>query len=229
MPTPIPLTLSAKSEPALRESAARLVSHVEDNEDLDPVDLAYSLATTRSHFERRAVAIGADREELLAALKALSRGEGAPNLLTATARATKLAYLFSGQGSQRQGMGKELYESHPAYAAAFDEVCEALEAELGLSIRKIVFADSPSSAERLAHTSLAQPAIFATEVALARALASQGLKPELLAGHSIGEIAAAHISGVLSLQDAAKLIGSRATLMGELPEGGAMLAVSASE
>ncbi|HEX8690058.1 MAG TPA: beta-ketoacyl synthase N-terminal-like domain-containing protein, partial [Solirubrobacterales bacterium] len=229
LPTPIPLTLSAKSESALRESAARLASHIEETEDLDPVDLAYSLATTRSHFERRAVALGEGREELLGALRSLSQGESAANLIEATARSTKLAYLFSGQGSQRPGMGKELYESHPAYAAAFDQACEALEEQIGESLKEIVFDDSPEAGERLHHTSLAQPAIFATEVALARALASQGLEPDILAGHSIGEIAAAHISGVLSLQDAAKLIGSRATLMGALPEGGAMLAVSASE
>ncbi|HEX8690261.1 MAG TPA: SDR family NAD(P)-dependent oxidoreductase, partial [Solirubrobacterales bacterium] len=229
LPTPIPLVLSAKSEPALRESAARLATHIEENPGLDPADLACSLATTRSHFERRAVALGAEREEMLGALRALSQGEGAPNLLAATARPTKLAYLFSGQGSQRQGMGKQLYESHPAYAAAFDRACEALEAELKLSLKEIVFSEEEQYRGRLNHTSLAQPAIFATEVALARALASQGLEPDLLAGHSIGEIAAAHVAGVLSLEDAAKLIGARATLMGALPEGGAMLAVSASE
>ncbi|HEX8689632.1 MAG TPA: SDR family NAD(P)-dependent oxidoreductase, partial [Solirubrobacterales bacterium] len=169
------------------------------------------------------------RGELLGALRSLSQGESAANLIEATAKPTKLAYLFSGQGSQRPGMGKELYRSHPAYAAAYDEVCEALDRELGLSLKEIVFSEEEEAAKRLDHTSLAQPAIFATEVALARALASQGLEPDLLVGHSIGEIAAAHVSGVLSLQDAAKLIGSRATLMGALPAGGAMLAVSASE
>ncbi|HEX8690696.1 MAG TPA: type I polyketide synthase, partial [Solirubrobacterales bacterium] len=227
--TPIPLALSAKSEAALRAAAGRLASHIEANPDLDPTDIGYSLITARSCFEQRAVAIGEDRAELLAALEALSQGEPAANLLTATARATKLAYLFSGQGSQRLGMGKELYESHPAYAAAFDEACEALEEQIGESLKEIVFSEDDQARERLHHTSLAQPAIFATEVALARALASQGLKPDLLAGHSIGEIAAAHIAGVLSLQDAAKLIGARATLMGALPEGGAMLAIGASE
>jgi mycoketide-CoA synthase len=228
LPGPIPLVLSAKSEPALRESAARLASHLRDS-DLTPTDVAFTLATARSAFEQRAAALGRDREELLEALDALAGGTAAPGALTATAPPGKLAYLFSGQGSQRAGMGRELHEAYPAYAEAFDEGCEALSAELGEDLAEIVFARGEGAQDRLDHTAYAQPALFATEVALHRLLKFLGLEADLLAGHSVGEIAAAHIAGVLSLPDAARLIVARGRLMGALPDGGAMLALAVGE
>ncbi len=224
---PLPLTLSAKSPEALAEQAARLATHLKDNPELDPADIAYSLATTRSAFEHRAVVVGEQREELLASLEALANGE--PSTSTATGKAlstAKLAYLFSGQGAQRLGMGKELYETHPPYTQAFDALCEALDPHLDIPLAQVLFG---KDAELLDDTTYAQPALFALEVALYRLLESKGLRPELLCGHSIGELAAAHLAGVFSLPDAAKLVAARGKLMGELPSGGAMVAIGASE
>jgi pimaricinolide synthase PimS1 len=228
---PIPLLLSAKSKPALREQASRLARHLEANPELDPIDVVYSLATTRTAFEQRAVVVGSEREELLAALGALGRGEGAAGVITGRAvPGAKLAYLFTGQGSQRVGMGRGLYGAYPAYAAAFDGACAELERWLDRPLRELVFAEPDSrEAELLDHTSYAQPALFATEVALYGLLESCGLRPDLLAGHSIGEIVAAHVAGVFSLADAAKLVAARGRLMGALPEGGAMVAVEVTE
>ncbi len=224
---PVPLPLSAKSKPALADAAARLASHLREHPELDPTDIAHSLAKTRSAFSHRAVLLAADSKELLGELDALA--EGRPSTPTESAGAGRLAYLLSGQGSQRAGMGSELYESSPAFAAAFDRICEPLSAELGCSLEEIVFAKGEAAQEKLNDTTYAQPALFAIELALARTLEAIGMKPELLAGHSIGELAAAQISGVLSLPDAARLVVARGALMGALPKEGAMLAVAARE
>ncbi len=225
----IPLVLSTKAEPGLIDAAERLAAHLEDSPDLDPTDVAYSLATTRTAFEHRAVILGENREELLASLASLANGDPSPSVLSARARDGKLAYLFTGQGSQRLGMGKELYESDPHFRAAFDAACEQLDQHLEAPLKEIVFAKGKKAAAKLEDTAYAQPALFAIEVALYEALAKRGLKPDLLAGHSIGEIAAAHLAGVLDLADAAKLVAARGKLMGALPAGGAMAAIEATE
>jgi pimaricinolide synthase PimS1 len=229
---PIPLPLSAKSEEALRAQAERLAAHLRANPELDPTDVAYSLATTRSKFEQRAVATGEDRGQLLDRLDALGRGEPAAGTVLGrlVPGGAKLAYLFSGQGSQRAGMGRELYGAQPAFAEALDAVCDELAQSVDRPLKDLLFAD-PGSAEAslLDHTAYAQPALFATEVALYRLLDRWGLAPDLLAGHSIGEIVAAHLAGVFSLPDAAKLVAARGRLMGDLPEGGAMVAIEATE
>jgi acyl transferase domain-containing protein/NADPH:quinone reductase-like Zn-dependent oxidoreductase/acyl carrier protein len=226
---PTPLALSAKSEAALAAQAERLAAHLENNPDLDPTDVAFSLVSTRAALERRAVVLGEDREALLASLSALASGTPTPDTRLGTAKSGPLAYLFTGQGSQRVGMGKELYETHPAYAEAFDAICELFDQELGEPLKQIVFGDHPKATELLDHTSYAQPALFAVEVALFRLLESRGLTPDLLAGHSIGEISAAHVAGVFSLPDATKLVAARGRLMGDLPKGGAMVAIEATE
>ncbi len=229
-PGPVPLLVAAKSPAALRQSAARLAAHLERNPDLAPLDLAYSSVTTRAALEQRAVAVGADREQLLAGLRALAAGEGAAGTHAATARSGRLAYLFTGQGSQRATMGIGLHERYPAYAEALEQACAAIDEHLDRPLAAVLFAEPGSAeAELLDHTSYAQPALFATEVALYRLLESFGLEPDLLTGHSVGEIVAAHLAGVFSLADAAKLVCARGRLMGELPAGGAMLAIEATE
>jgi pimaricinolide synthase PimS1 len=225
-----PFVLSAKTEPALRAQAGRLAGHLRQNPGLDLADVAYSLATTRASLEHRAVAVGTGVEQLLDALDALAAGSSSADVHLAKAQSGRLAYLFTGQGSQRAGMGAELYEAYPAFRRALDLACEAFDSRLDEPLRDLLLLEPGSArAELLDHTSNAQPALFAVELALFELLASFGLRPDLLAGHSIGEIVAAHVAGVLSLSDAAALVAARGRLMGELPAGGAMVAIEADE
>jgi acyl transferase domain-containing protein/thioesterase domain-containing protein/acyl carrier protein len=230
LPDSLLLPLSAKSEPALRDIAARLVVRLEEDQELDPADVALSLATTRAHFDQRAVLTGESREELLEGLTALVGGETSPYLVEGKAKSGTIAYLFTGQGAQRPGMGCELYEASPVFAKALDEVFEALDPHLERSLKNLLFAaEGSDEAALLDRTEFTQPVLFALEVALFRLLEATGVKPSFLAGHSIGELAAAHLAGIFSLEDAAKLVAARGRLMGALPGGGAMVAIEASE
>ncbi len=227
---PLPFILSAKTPQALKDSASRLATHIQEHPELEPTDLAHSLLTTRAQLSERALIVGSDRDELLEGLAALAQGKPAPNTKTQTAKAGRLAYLLTGQGSQRPGMGKELHETYPAYAKALEEACEQIDQHTDHPLKELIFSQPGSKqAALLERTTYAQPALFATGLALYRLLESFGLTPDLLTGHSVGEITAAHISGVFSLADAAKLIAARGALMGALPEGGAMLAIEATE
>ncbi|EWM18657.1 erythronolide synthase [Kutzneria sp. 744] len=207
----VPWILSAKTPQALADQARRLADHVTDNPELHPTDIATAL-TRRTQWQHRAVAIGSTREELLAALK---------TPITGSVTEGKLAFLFTGQGSQHIGMGHDLYQNFPVYTEAFDAVCAHFP-----GLRDIIFGNDNSL---LAQTQHAQPAIFALEVALYRLLESWNIRPDYLAGHSIGEITAAHIANVLNLRDACTLIAARATLMQALPTGGTMIAINATE
>ncbi|ATW52913.1 polyketide synthase [Streptomyces peucetius subsp. caesius ATCC 27952] len=214
----VPWVLSGKTGAALREQAQRLLSSV-DLSAASPAEVGFSLATTRSALEHRAAVVGADADELRAGLTALAAGQPAAHVGTGRADAAggKVGFLFSGQGSQRLGMGRGLYEAFPVFAEAYDEVCARLDEPVDVD------------AETLDQTGCTQPALFAVEVALFRLLESWGVRPDYVAGHSVGEIAAAHVAGVLSLEDAARLVSARAALMQALPAGGAMVAVQAAE
>ncbi|WP_444843227.1 type I polyketide synthase [Amycolatopsis kentuckyensis] len=213
--------LSARSEPALREQARRLAAF---DSDAAPADVSLTLAG-RAAFDHRAVVTGASRADLLAGLAAVAAGGKSPGVVTGVAVPGATGLLFAGQGSQRVGMGAELYARFPAFADAFDAACAVLDPSLERPLREVVFGD----AEALDQTGYTQPALFAFEVALFRLLESWGVRPDYLVGHSIGELAAAHVAGVFSLPDAGKLVAARAGLMQALPAGGAMLAVQAAE
>jgi acyl transferase domain-containing protein/acyl carrier protein len=215
----VPWVLSARSPEALRARATSLLTYSRVwTESL--VDIGFSLATTRSAMECRAVAVGTNTEEITDALRALESGAPAADLVVDNARpGGGVAFLFSGQGSQRAGMGRELYEIFPVFTTAYDEVV----AKLGGS----GFFDL--DADALSQTGSAQPALFALQVALFRLVESWGVRPDFLIGHSVGEIAAAHVAGVLSLDDACRLVSARADLMRALPSGGAMVAIQATE
>ncbi|SCL73300.1 Acyl transferase domain-containing protein [Micromonospora peucetia] len=228
---PTPWIVSARSAPALVGQARRLLEHLVAHPDLAPADVAYSLVTTRAALPHRAAVIGDDRDGLLAGLRAVAEERNAPGVVRGVARpAGRVAFLFTGQGAQRPGMGAELHRRFPVFAAAFDEVAGELDRHLSRPLREVVFAhpDSPEAA-LLDRTEFTQPALFAYQVAAFRLVTTWGLRPQHLLGHSVGELAAAHVAGVLSLADAATLVAARGRLMQELPAGGAMLAVRASE
>ena len=225
----LPWLVSGRSEMALRAQAERLLAHLQAHPELEPLDVAFSLATTRAQHEWRAAIVAGDRDGLLAGLSALSRGEPAGSLLEGRAATSRVAFMLTGQGAQHAGMGAALYEVLPRFRRALDEVCAELDGRLGRPLLEIVFAAEGSpEAALLNETELTQAALFALEVALARQLQAWGVKPDLLIGHSVGEVVAAHLAGVFSLADACELVAARGRLMGGLPAGGAMLAVEAS-
>ncbi|MGW4298102.1 acyltransferase domain-containing protein, partial [Micromonospora chersina] len=229
----VPWLLSAASGEGLRDQAARLLTWL-DGAAADPADVAHALATTRAALDHRAVLLVGDPAGARAGLTALSRGDAEPaGVLTGRAGDGQLAVLFGGQGGQRPGMGRELRDAHPVYAEAFDAACAELDRHLAghvpHPVAEVVLA--PEGDERAAlldETRYTQPALFAVEVALYRLLESWGVRPDLLLGHSIGELAAAHVAGVFPLADAAALVAARARLMQALPAGGAMVAVEAA-
>ncbi|RCG16196.1 acyltransferase domain-containing protein [Streptomyces diacarni] len=229
---PVAWAISARDEQALRSQAAQLRHRVLADPALDPAEVARALATSRTHFGRRAVVIGEDRTALLRGLEALSRGEPDPSLVVDTVRpGGSSAFLFSGQGSQRPGAGRELYEAFPVYAEAYDEICDLLGPELERPLRDVAFAGPAEPHAQLLDTTLyTQASLFALQTAQFRLAESFGVAPDLVAGHSLGEITAAHVAGVLSLPDACTLVAARGRLMAERGRpGGAMVSVRAAE
>ncbi|HKR98287.1 MAG TPA: type I polyketide synthase, partial [Candidatus Dormibacteraeota bacterium] len=228
----IPLLVSGRDEAALRAQADRYADWLSRHPDVDWADVLGTAALHRTHFAARASVSARDAEEATAALRALGAGRphGAVSLGTARERGGKLAFLFTGQGAQQLGMGRTLAESCAAFRAAFEDVCGHFDALLDMPLRVVLFAEEGSEpAAKLDETAYTQPALFAVEVALFRQLESWGIRPDVLLGHSIGELAAAHVAGVWSLKEACRVVAARGRLMQALPEGGAMMAVAASE
>ena len=235
-PSALPFVLAARGGEALRARAVQLRELLRADTGLDLGEVAHSLVATRSLLDDRAAVLAADRDELLLGLDALCRDQAQPGLLRLSGRGAKAAasgltaFMFTGQGSQRLGMGEELHRAHPVFAASFDAACARFDPQLELPLREVVFAQpGTAAAAALDETRYTQLALFAFETALFRLLESWGMTPDYLIGHSIGELAAVHAAGVLSLDDACTLVAARARLMQATPSGGAMVSVRASE
>lgn len=219
-----PVALSGRDARSLRSQAKRLHDFLAEASGPALADLGYSLATTRHAFGTRAVVVAKDRAELLADLAALADGRLAAHTLHGTATSGKTAFLFTGQGSQRLGMGSRLREEFAVFAETLDEICDRFDPHLDRPLREVMVAE-PALLEQTVYT---QTAIFAFEVAMTRLLEQWGVRPDYVAGHSIGELAAAHIAGVFDLDDACTLVAGRARLTQAMPSG-VMLSVRASE
>nr|AKA59091.1 type-I PKS [Streptomyces sp. WAC2288] len=213
----VPWLVSAKSADGVAAQAGRLLSVVEES----PLDVGLSLAVTRSALEFRSFVVGSDAQELRSGLDGLVSGR----VRASVAGSGLTGVVFSGQGGQRVGMGRELAAVFPVFAEALEEVCAQFDVVLDRPLKDVVFDDTEGV---LGLTGWAQPALFAVEVALFRLVESWGVRPDYLVGHSVGELAAAYVSGVVSLEDACRLVAARASLMQALPTGGAMWAVRAS-
>ncbi|UCM87945.1 type I polyketide synthase [Streptomyces marincola] len=226
--TVVPWLLSGKSEQALRDQAARLRDHLAAHPELAPADIAHALATTRTHFTHRAALVAHDTDALTDALTALAQGRPHPALTQGQPHPGATAFLYTGQGAQRPHMGHGLHTTHPVYRDALDAACAALDTHLNTQhpLKSVIFDDDPTLLNQTRYT---QAALFATETALHHLITHLGITPDYLTGHSIGELTAAHLAGVLTLDDAARLVAARGTLMQNLPTGGAMIAIEAAE
>jgi acyl transferase domain-containing protein len=220
---PTPWLLSARTAAALCDQAARLRTAVADSSD-DLADIAHSLATTRTRFDHRAVVVANTRGEFLDGLTAIADEHTAPSaVLSRRGAGGKLAMMFPGQGGQLAGVGRGLYDTYPVFAEALDQICARFDAHLERPLRTEMFGTDAV----LARTDYTQPAVFAVQVALFRLLESWGMVPDFVVGHSIGELCAAHVAGVLSLDDAVAVVAARGRLMQRM-EVGAMVSVRAS-
>ncbi|NUO83084.1 polyketide synthase dehydratase domain-containing protein, partial [candidate division KSB1 bacterium] len=250
------LCLSAKSEASLRALARRYEAYLAQHDELALSDLVYSASTSRSQFEQRVALIGENVTSMRAQLAAFAKGESGAGIVHAKAQESpKIAFLFTGQGSQYIDMGRELYETQPVFREALNTCDTLLRPYLEVPLLEVLFSNSPleggiavaeqsaSSNEQQAtpsampfapcslldQTRYTQPALFALEYALAQLWQSWGIKPSVVLGHSVGEYVAACIAGMMSLADALKLIAARARLMQALPQNGAMVAIFAEE
>ncbi|MEU3877903.1 type I polyketide synthase [Streptomyces sp. NPDC029704] len=226
--TPLPLVLSAKTPTALQSLARTLHDHLTTTPTPpETADVTHTMAVRDSGFPYRAAFPARDRDALLAGLGELAGGDPADR--DDKAPTGRRLFMFAGQGTQRAGMGRQLYDTFPVYAGAFDEACAALDTHLERPLRSVVHAH-PATAEALLldRTEYAQPALFAAELALYRLVRSWGVVPDLVMGHSVGELVAAHVAGVFSLEDAAALVAARGRLMQAAPADGSMVSVRAS-
>ncbi|MER7842083.1 SDR family NAD(P)-dependent oxidoreductase [Streptomyces sp. NPDC096040] len=222
---PLLVPLTARAPAALAELAGRV-----GESTASPLDLAYSLATTRSPLERRAVLVAENAEEVPSLLAALAGDAANARVVRGTAVEGRTVFLFAGQGNQRPGMGREIYRRHPVYAAAVDEIAAELRPHLPRPLLDVVFAaEGSADVALLDEPAYTQPALFAVQVGLYRLMESWGITPDAVLGHSFGELAALHVAGAMSLADACALVAARGRLMQDIPPGGAMILVEASE
>ncbi|TKC98038.1 non-ribosomal peptide synthetase/type I polyketide synthase [Polyangium fumosum] len=223
------LPLSAKSREALAALAEAYRRAWADGAATSLRDIAYTASVRRSHHAHRLAVVGRTRDEIAASLEAFTRGEAGAGVVhgdaTPGAR-PKVVFVYPGQGSQWVGMGRRLREEEPAFRAALDACDQAIARESGFSVIEELHADAERS--KLAQIDVVQPALFAIEVALTALWRSWGVEPDAVVGHSMGEVAAAHVSGALSLEDAARIICRRSKLLRRVSGQGAMALVELS-
>jgi len=223
------IPLSARTEPALREAATRLAGALAAGDDAPALaDVARTMSLGRSHLAYRAAVVGSDRDAVRVSLDAFARGEPAAHLVTGHSperTPPRVAFLFTGQGSQYPRMGLELRDTFPVFREAFDRCDAILGAHGGPRLLEIL--SDPGRVESVHETAVTQPAVFALEYALTELFRSWGIEPSAVLGHSVGEFTAACVAGILPLEDALVLIAERGRLMQSLPAGGGMLAVAA--
>jgi acyl transferase domain-containing protein len=219
------LMLSAKTDSALERMSVRLAEWLEKHPVADLADVAFTLHRGRQRFARRQVICASDRAEAIERLR--TRDSKYTFISQSPSQPPSIAFLFPGQGAQYVNMGRDLYESEPVFRSAIDKCAEILQTPLRLDIRSVLYPATTETEEAtrwINETSVTQPSIFAVEYALARLWMSWGIEPALLIGHSVGEYVAAVLGGVYTLQEALRLLSSRAMLMQDLPSG-SMLAV----
>ncbi|NEQ64745.1 MAG: SDR family NAD(P)-dependent oxidoreductase [Symploca sp. SIO2D2] len=228
------LTLSAKTEAALKESIARYQYYLEAHPELKVGDVCYSANTGRSHFQHRLAIITSDQKELANKLAKISAGEEELGVFSGSLlnnESPKIAFLFTGQGSQYINMGRVLYETQPIFRETLEKCDRLLQPYLENSILEVIYPDNTQESNNslIDQTAYTQPALFAIEYALAKLWESWGIRPDVVMGHSVGEYVAATVAGVFSLEDGLKLIAYRGKFMQDLPTEGEMVAVMASE
>ncbi|HRI64093.1 MAG TPA: SDR family NAD(P)-dependent oxidoreductase [Polyangium sp.] len=226
------LTSSAKNEAALSVLAQRYRDCLSAKDAPALADICYTAAIKRNHFDHRLAVVGASREEVAEKLAAFHNGKSSDVHTGRIAPSRKIAFLFTGQGSQYVNMGRELYETEPAFRATLERCDEILRPHLGVSLLSVLFRDDVADGEsksNIHQTAFTQPALFAIEYALAQLWKSWGIHPDVVIGHSVGEYAAACVAGVFTLEEGLALIAARGRLMQELPAGGTMVAVQANE
>jgi myxalamid-type polyketide synthase MxaB len=229
------LTLSAKTPKALEELASRYQHHLEAHPELAIADICFTANTGRSHFNHRLAAIASDRQELATQLGQVTAGEEVPGLflgqISSSTSTPKVAFLFTGQGSQYVSMGRQLYETQPVFRQALDQCNQILRSYLEEPLLSVLYPQDAGegNSSLLDQTSYTQPALFALEYALYEVWKSWGVEPKVVMGHSVGEYVAACVAGVFSLEDGLRLIAYRGKLMQQLPHNGKMGSVLADE
>lgn len=221
------LTLSAKTEPALQALVSRYQSHLEAHPKLELGDICFTANKGRSHFQHRLAVVIDSKEQLIAQLAAFETGNHTTGLFSnqASKKPSKIAFLFTGEGSQYINMGRQLYETQPIFRQTLEQCNEILRPYLEHSLLEILYPDQAGEqiASLLDQTAYTQPALFAFEYALYQLWKSWGIQPNAVMGHNVGEYVAATVAGVFSLEDALKLIAHRGRLMQQLPSGSEMV------